>query len=432
MADANAASSVEERDDRPVVLICTVGGSPQPIATALRLLRPKVVLFLVSDGRANESSRSQVDSTKIEYDRASGVYGPGLKFAEGCPATVDILPLPADDPDRTYALCRSHLANARRQYAGHRLIADYTGGTKSMSAALLMAAFGQPGVEVQFMLGERPDLVQVKSGSEQPQRMATDFIMAERDFAAAERAVDGYDYAAAQLLLQALRDRLRNVETKPPKAFRRRLDRALVWTGVMSDWDAFRHREATERACREAWLREELEQSGHLETLVALGRREKQAEWVACADLWLNALRRGEQGRYDDAVARLYRLLEAVAQAQLWGRYRLETGRIAPAELPGSMRASVFVRKDPENGMEFAQLALHQTVQLLHARDPHDEFAGAYAGGGASDNGLEGPRWLARRNNSILAHGFVSIDRHAWGEARSWIEISRQAVLPQG
>src|SRR5262249_10534778 len=110
MADANAANSVEEQSDRPVVLICTVGGSPQPIATALRLLRPKVVLFLVSDGKADESSRSQVDSTKIEYDRVRGVYGPGLKFVEGCPTTVDILPVPADDPDRTYALCRSHLA----------------------------------------------------------------------------------------------------------------------------------------------------------------------------------------------------------------------------------------------------------------------------------------------------------------------------------
>lgn len=415
MADVQPASSAEEQDKRSVVLICTVGGSPQPTATALRMLRPKVVLFLVSDGGADETSRSQVEGTKIEYDSARGIYGPGLKFAEGCPATVDILPLPADDPDRAYALCRSHLANARRQYAGHRLIADYTGGTKSMSAALLMAAFGQPGVEVQFMLGERTNLVQVKSGTEQPQRMATDFIMSERDLVAAERAVDCYDYAAAQLLLQALRDRLRTVETRPPKEFRRHLDRALIWTGVMSDWDAFRHREAAERAGSEAWLRVALDRSSHLEPLLALAERDKQTGWGVCADLWLNALRRGEQGRYDDAVARLYRLLEAAAQAQLWGRYRLEAGRIAPSELPESMRASVFIRKDPKDGMEFAQLALHQTVKLLHARDPHDEFVETYAGGCASENGLEGPARLARRNNSILAHGFVSIDRHAWG-----------------
>ena len=86
--------------------------------------------------------------------------------------------------------------------------------------------------------------------------------------------------------------------------------------------------------------------------------------------------------------------------------------------------------------MEFAQLALHQTVQLLHARDPHDEFARTYAGGCASENGLKGPPWLARRNNSILAHGFVSIDRHAWAEAKSWVDFHvksffRTAEFPQ-
>ena len=128
--------------------------------------------------------------------------------------------------------------------------------------------------------------------------------MAERDLAAAERAVDGYDYAAAQLLLQALRDRLRNVETKPPKAFRRRLDRALVWTGVMSDWDAFRHGEATERVRREAWLRAELEQSGHLVSLLALGEREKRADGWPALIFGSTPCVAGERGRYDDAVAR--------------------------------------------------------------------------------------------------------------------------------
>jgi CRISPR-associated protein (TIGR02710 family) len=246
--------------------------------------------------------------------------------------------------------------------------------------------------------------------------------VAERDFAAAEQAVDGYEYAAAQRLLHELRNRLQKVTVKPPAVWSRRLERALAWAGVMSHWDAFNHHAALQRAQGDA-VGAMLDTSRHLAPLRALGKREKgRAEWCICVDLWLNALRRGERGRYDDAIARLYRLLEATAQAQLWTQYRLESGRIAPAELPDSMRSSVFVRKDPKNGADYAQLALNQTVELLRARDSNDAFVAAYASGNDRTDRLQGPPWLVKRNHSILAHGFISIEERAWEEAKSWIE----------
>jgi hypothetical protein len=274
MAEEGVAGDAIGQVEQPVVYICTVGGSPQPIATALRLIRPDLVWFLVSDGKSGESSRTQVESAEIDYDKAHGFRGKGLRFADGCPETIGVFPVPADDPDRTYAICRSLLANARSLYPEHRLIADYTGGTKSMTGGLLMAALTQAGVEVQFMLGERPDLVQVKAGSERPQRMAADFVMAERDFAAAEQAADAYDCAAAQRLLHELRYRLQKVAVKPPKAWSRRLEQALAWTGVMAHWDAFSHGAAAERA-KSGAVRSMLEASGHLEPLLALGKVKK-------------------------------------------------------------------------------------------------------------------------------------------------------------
>jgi CRISPR-associated protein (TIGR02710 family) len=397
------------RADRPVFLICTVGGSPQPIATALRLLRPDVVWFLVSDGKSGESSASQIER---------------LKLADGCPAQPQVLGIPADDPDAAYKKCRALLAQARKLHPDHRVIADYTGGTKSMTGALLMAAFAQPGVEVQFMVGERADLVQVKPGSEKPQLMAADFIVAERDFAAAEQAVDGYDYAAAQRLLHGLRARLQRAGVKPPKAWSRHLEQALAWTGVMSHWDAFSHGAAAQRA-QDRMVASMLEATKHLAPLLAIGKREKgKPGWDICADLWLNALRRGERGRYDDAIARLYRLLEAAAQAHLWERYGLESGRVSPTELPAFMRSQVLMKADRKNGARYAQLALHQTVELLRARDPGDAFAAAYAGADALQDRFQGPPWLTKRNHSILAHGFVSVDDKAWNEARAWVETN--------
>jgi CRISPR-associated protein (TIGR02710 family) len=413
-----------EQQALPVVLICTVGGSPQPIATALRMLRPDAAWFLVSDGKTGESSRGQVETPEIEYDRATGARGPGLKFAAGCPAQNAVFMVPADDPDGAYKVCRSALAEARKRFPGHRLVADYTGGTKSMTGALLMAAFAQPGVEVQFMAGKRPDLVQVQAGSETPQVMAADFVLAERDFAAAEQAVDGYDYAAANAMLNALRNRLENIGTRPPKAWRSRLNQALAWTGAMAQWDAFDHRNAARRVRGDAALKDMLTATGHLQPLLALAEAGKDRPgWDICADLWCNALRRGERGRHDDAVARLYRLLEAVAQAHLWTRHGLETRRIAPEELPDKMQRSSFIMKtDPETGAAYAQLALNQTVELLRCRDPGDRFVAIYTSDRTQGDRLHGPRWLTGRNRSILAHGFRSIDAETWDEARSWVE----------
>ena len=46
-----------------------------------------------------------------------------------------------------------------------------------------------------------------------------------------------------------------------------------------------------------------LEATKHLAPLIALSNREKgKPGWDICADLWLNALRRGERGRYDNAI----------------------------------------------------------------------------------------------------------------------------------
>jgi CRISPR-associated protein (TIGR02710 family) len=436
--DMGNSQSAAAKQDHPVLLICTVGGSPQPIATALRVLRPDVAWFLVSDGKTGESSRSMVEEKEIDYDKKRGTRGPGLKYAEGCPSTTRIFEMPVDDPDRAYALSRSHVAAARKDYPEHRVIADYTGGSKSMSAALLMAAFAETGVEietaveVQFMAGERSNLVQVTSGSEKPQRMTPYFIMAERDFVAAEQAVGAYDYAAAQRLLDKLQEDIRRRVVTPPKAWSRRLQRARAWTGVMAQWDAFNHRQAAQRARAEPSVEAALEASGHRGQLLALGEREKgKPGWEICADLWLNALRRGERARYDDAVARLYRLLEAAAQARLWEKsnHRLETGRIDPAELPESMRSSVFMKLDPKDGTEFAQLGLNDTVRLLRHRDPNDALAAAYASNAAGEDGLHGPPWLVKRNNSILAHGFVSIDNRAWDEAKRWVETNLMPFL---
>jgi CRISPR-associated protein (TIGR02710 family) len=207
---------------------------------------------------------------------------------------------------------------------------------------------------------------------------------------------------------------------KLPKAWSSRLDHGLKWTGLMSEWDAFSHRAAAARA-QDRTVARMLQATEHLTPLLALGQLEKgKPDWDICADLWLNALRRGERGRYDDAVARLYRLTEAAAQTHLWKRYGLESGRIPLRELPESM--PYHVSTDRKTGEPYVQLALSQTVELLRTRDAGDPLAAAY--GSTSEGSAHGPPWLTKRNHSILAHGFVSVDEKSWEEARGWVETN--------
>ena len=75
-----------------------------------------------------------------------------------------------------------------------------------MSAGMVYAAISAPGVELQFMLGERPDTDKVRDGTEMPQRMATDLLVAERLMAEAETGIKGYDFQVAADILHRLLD----------------------------------------------------------------------------------------------------------------------------------------------------------------------------------------------------------------------------------
>ncbi len=421
-------SEAEEQAPPPTVLICTVGGSDAPIRKAMMRLKPAAVWFLTSDG-SNNSKSSLGEVTDA---------GKGLKFDPNCPADINIRSLPPDDPDAAYSLCRGYLRAARREHPDHRLVADYTGGTKSMTGALLMAAFAEEGVIVQFMAGERNNLNQVVPGSEEPRPMLADLVTADRDFAAAAQAVKSYDYAAARRILDDLRRRLVKSHRTPPADWRKRFELAYRWTGALAYWDAFHHPQAwnsvqAKDKSQDSVLRE-LADSGHLEPLQDLASSKKEPSWRVCADLWLNALRRGERGRYDDGVARLYRLVEAAAQTQLWQRHRRHSKAFPWDEVPDRLRFGL--RPRCQNGREVVDLALHGTVKMLHHLDPSDEFVALYAESSLREGSFQGPGWLAARNSSILAHGFAPIEAGVWGGAKGWVQqnlarLWKDAEFPQ-
>jgi hypothetical protein len=111
------------------------------------------------------------------------------------------------------------------------------------------------------------------------------------------------------------------------------------------------------------------------------------------ADLLNNAERRIQEGKFDDAVARLYRAVEMIAQIKLHS-YGIETSDVEIERLPEGIKEKYAVLRN-ERGK--VQLPLYRSYELLG--DLGDELGKNFF----EDHELR--NLLERRNNSILAHG---------------------------
>jgi CRISPR-associated protein (TIGR02710 family) len=141
-------------------------------------------------------------------------------------------------------------------------------------------------------------------------------------------------------------------------------------------------------------------------------------------DLLANAKRRKDEGRLDDAVARLYRAIEAVAQVALKERHGFASTEKVPLDrVPETLRREWA----PKAKAGVVPLGLQDAYALLASlKDPLGEkFKGTAL------DGKESP--LVVRNRSILAHGFDRVSERVfdklWAAALSLAGVE-EAGLP--
>lgn len=129
-----------------------------------------------------------------------------------------------------------------------------------------------------------------------------------------------------------------------------------------------------------------------------------------------------EEGKYDDAVARLYRIIELVAQYRLRAKYEIESGDVDVWHLRtlGKMEkkeVEKYKKLRGENGK--IKLTLRKDFELLH--DLGDEVGKKFI----EDNRMKD--MLAKRNSSILAHGLVPVEEEdgerMFGKVREYVEL---------
>jgi CRISPR-associated protein (TIGR02710 family) len=143
------------------------------------------------------------------------------------------------------------------------------------------------------------------------------------------------------------------------------------------------------------------------------------------ADLLANAQRRKAEGRIDDAVARLYRAIESLAQVALAERHQINNTKQVPLDrAPEALRGQWAARA--EEGLVF--LGVQDAYSLLDALG--DELGTKFKQLQLHDR-QRSP--LTARNQSILAHGFERVSdkvfEQLWNAALQLAQI-QEADLP--
>jgi len=371
--------------------LVSVGGTSAPVLHVLRQHRPAHVWYFCSAG-----SRTNADDIQRQLEwHPAPRYIEVVRFEELGPC---------------YRELRRKIPEilAETKVPPAEVLVDYTGGSKTMSAALVLVA-AEMFQQFSYIGGAQRDkggLGIVLDGKERALYQGNPW--SELAIREVERARDLWAGCQFEVAAKLLR------EVAPRVPLRLRFEAMATLADAM----AARHRldfsEAT-RCLREAIgrLRPIFEGTPAASPLPLAEHALEVCQ--ACAadaaspallrELLDNALRTAAQGRYEDAAARLYRAMEM--QAQLWlgeatsglftnGRCKAEN----TALLPDVLKALPFCKPDARGEIK---LSLEQCFMALAALG--HERARAIVADIARDRQSRFRAATEKRNASILAHG---------------------------
>ncbi len=402
--------------DTNTLLICTVGGSPAPIVASMQHWKPDRVVFVVSPG-SKESVNDILDKAKKTASWSNGLQWQEFEVRS------------EQDFGGILGRVRRLAATVRdwnAQSTQHRTVVDFTGGTKCMAAALTSAARRWV-CQFSYVGGARRDkdgLGIVEQGSEY---VCDDWNpWDEFGYQAIEEAVavfnGGSHHVAAELAKTTVKSAV------DPRAKRELVAVEKVIRAYVL-WDCFQFGQAV-RACDDA-IAVENDLAAHFLDVPDLIDRLKEGRdrlrvLAACIatdggqssdelikELWLNAMRRAAEGRLDDAVARLYRAVEALAQWRLAKRGIPNTKQVPLDKIPEPLAAEWSGRA--VDGQ--LQLGLQDGFRLL--AELKDEVGERFVKSNLADR-ERSP--LNARNQSILAHGFQPITANAYRALKTEVE----------
>jgi len=393
------------------VMLITVGGSPDPIISSIRHYQPQNVYFFASQNSievipvikaALAAGGPQFKDFKVMIKDINDVTGCYRRMLE-CIKTIEEFGIPVN-----------------------QVLADFTGGTKVMSAALMMAA-SLKGYKLNYTGGgerTRNGSGTVISGSEQPFLQINPWESLE--LGNRQRAIQMFNnchYAAALSLFTAAAEKTADSRLKIYLTILQKM------TEAYAEWDNFRHIKVVQPfsalvkdlkfyvdlvpdTAANSLLESVNLNWEYLQKFSQSSCYFKNVCFYHALDLLANASRRAEEGKYDDAVARLYRVLEMLEQVEFKEKYNLDTDKIplsdkrilaAVVKMGNTFHKERYPGKQPDT----LQLPCAASYQMLAALD--NELGKQYQAVSSQMEDL-----LSARNHSILAHGQNPLDKQTF------------------
>ncbi len=400
-------------------LVITVGGSCAPIVTSIKDNKPDKIYFLCS---------VDTETTKGSYRTVlaeGNVCGKDPKNPDE-PNILSLADIPEnsekyetikindfDDFNSCYRCSLDVLRTIRNEFLNADIIADYTGGTKSMSVGLGAASMYVDGVTICNVKGTRADLVKVLDGTQHASLVNMNEGFFQRQLELMDNLSKRYEYDGVLSVLNKMVE-LKNIPPETDKLIQKR----RVYSKGFLSWDCFDHTEAWRLLSPykkymvdnikflEAviWSRRDIDSNFKEKPIEGLSNTPKGHGYEIVEDLLLNSERRALQGRYDDAVGRLYRALELLVQIRLKSQYGIETDGVDVKKIPQEYREEYDFKNNMGRGT--VKIGLKESYELLARLNSDDSLTQVYL---SRENELID--LLRVRNLSLFAHGFKPITK---------------------
>jgi CRISPR-associated protein (TIGR02710 family) len=370
-------------------MIISVGGTPPPIIKTIRENRPEFVSFY-----ASQATVSVVSQVRDELERSGCTFKSELTLID-------------NENDLLHCNEKAEDAIKRVRGKGYKkddVIVDYTGGTKNMSVALALASATE-GYSFSYVGGNertKNGVGIVIDGHEAIFKSVNPW-----DFFAVN---EKYDIALLfnNFQLKAAMEIARQASEKSTRYKTLFKKLGFIIDGYYH-WDLLRHDDAIERFKR-ARIEEispyddksvysfAMETDKRIPYLKELAGFKGKPSIIYSKDLFANAERRFKEGKIDDAVLRLYRVLEMIAQERLMSQYEIDTSNVLAEKIAIDLKDEYVSKyKDQRDGR--IKIPLEACFRLLCALG--DDIGKKYKSNESQFRDLQ-----TSRNYSYLTHGF--------------------------
>ncbi|MFH1323400.1 MAG: TIGR02710 family CRISPR-associated CARF protein [Methanobacteriota archaeon] len=318
------------------ILVLSVGGSAEPVINAIKNNDLDYVYFFCSSG--HKGSEMMIDSPgdpcgdkrRLKCPECGHEYnmgnfrGEAIVFQAGLEkGRYEIVTI--DDPDDLngcYQRLLELTTSIHERFGECQVIANYTGGTKTMSVAMVLAGILTQQWDLSLNIGPRVDLIRVRSG-DVPVVIDKWRIICQNQMDFLRRSLDNYQYSfvtnsISEMLSQPLE-----------RSLQKKLIEARAVCEAFDTWDKFDHDKALELL--------EPYGSRYYPYIIGLKKilgKSKGSGYDMVSDLLNNSERRAVQKHYDDAIARLYRAIELFAQVRLEKKFGYKTSDLKLMQLP--------------------------------------------------------------------------------------------------